>query len=48
MNALPIGRPRFVTLQEALGWQEIALAQDGGSSGVRDIALLESALAMPQ
>lgn len=48
MTARPIGRPRFVTVHEALGWQEMALAQDGGLSGLRDLPLLESALAMPR
>lgn len=40
-----IGRPRFVTLEEAMGWHEISISQHGGSMGVRDRGLLESALA---
>ncbi len=47
MTRLPIGRPRFVALEEALGWHETAIAQYGGSLGVRDVGLLESALAQP-
>lgn len=48
MTALSIGRPRFVTLEEAMAWQETAVAQFGGSLGLRDKGLLESALAQPQ
>lgn len=48
MTRLPIGRPRFVTLEEALGWHDTAIAQYGGSLGVRDMGLLESALAQPR
>jgi len=43
-----IGRPRFVTAEEALGWHEIAISQHGGSAGLRDRGLLESALAQPR
>lgn len=48
MTAFPIGRPRFITLEECLAWHESALAEYGGLSGVRDITLLESALSMPR
>jgi death-on-curing protein len=40
--------PTFLTLQEVLDLQEHQIAQYGGSLGVRDLGLLESALAMPQ
>lgn len=48
MTALPIGRPRFVTIEQALGWHEVLIVQYGGSHGLRDLALLESALAQPR
>lgn len=48
MSGMPIGRPRFVTLDEVLSWHETAIAEYGGSLGVRDLALLESALAQPR
>lgn len=48
MNPGPsIGRPRFVTLDDALAWHEISLVQYGGAPGIRDIGLLQSALAQP-
>ncbi len=48
MSGLPIGRPRFVTIEEVIGWHETAIAQYGGRPGLRDRSLLESALAQPQ
>lgn len=45
MSRMPIGRPRFVSLEEALAWQETAIAAYGGSRGLRDVTLLDSALA---
>jgi len=39
MSAFPIGRPRFVTVDEALAWHEAALAEYGGSPGMRDMGL---------
>lgn len=48
MNAFPIGRPRFVTIEECLGWHETGIVQYGGMRGLRDLTLLQSALAMPQ
>ncbi len=45
MTGLSLGRPRFVVTEEALAWHETAIAQFGGSAGVRDRGLLESALA---
>lgn len=43
-----IGRPRFLTVEEALAQQTIAMHQYGGRDGIRDMAALESAIAMPQ
>ena len=40
--------PTFLTLQEVLDLQEHQIARYGGSMGVRDLGLLESALGMPQ
>lgn len=48
MTALPIGRPRFVAVDEALAWHHIAVAQYGGDPGLRDRGLLESAIAQPR
>jgi death-on-curing protein len=48
MTSLPIGRPRFVTSDEALAWHAIAVAQYGGDPGLRDRGLLESAIAQPR
>ncbi len=46
--SLSIGRPRFVTVDEALAWHELAIREYGGDTGIRDRGLLESALAQPQ
>jgi len=48
MSPMPIGRPRFVTTEEALGWHAVLIAQYGGSEGLRDAGLLDSALAAPR
>lgn len=40
--------PRFLTRAEALSLHETAIDEHGGSYGVRDAGLLESAIAMPQ
>jgi death on curing protein len=40
--------PNFLTLHEVLVLHEDQIAQFGGTSGVRDVGLLESALAQPQ
>jgi len=48
MTPLPLGQPRFVTKEEALAWHEISIVQYGGSSGIRDLGALESALAQPK
>lgn len=40
--------PRFLTIDEALTLHETNIAQHGGSTGIRDRGLLESALAMPR
>lgn len=40
--------PTFLSLQEVLDLQEHQIARYGGSMGVRDLGLLESALAQPQ
>jgi death-on-curing protein len=38
----------FLTLEEVLRAHETQIAQFGGSSGIRDLGLLKSALSMPQ
>jgi death-on-curing protein len=38
---------RFLTLKEALELHHRIIEQSGGSSGIRDLGLLESALAQP-
>ncbi len=43
-----LGQPRFLTLQEVLTLHETAIDEHGGSHGIRDAGLLESALAMPR
>lgn len=43
-----LGRPRSGTVNDALAWHETAIAQYGGVGGIRDLGLLESALAQPQ
>ncbi len=48
MTRRSIGRPRFVTIDEALAYQELAIARFGGAPGLRDRGLLESAIAMAQ
>lgn len=40
--------PRFLTIDEVLTLHETGVDEHGGSYGVRDSALLESALAMPR
>lgn len=40
--------PKFLTLSEALEFHEDLVNEFGGSHGVRDLGLAESALAMPQ
>ena len=39
--------PRFLTLAEVLEFHEDLIREFGGSPGVRDLALAESAVAMP-
>ena len=41
-------RPVFLTLDEVLALHADQIAHDGGRPGVRDLGLLESALAMPR
>lgn len=41
-------QPDFLTLEDVLFLHEEGLARYGGSGGVRDIGLLESAVAVPQ
>lgn len=48
MTGMSIGRPRFGTVSEAIAWHELALAQYRGARGLRDLRLLESALAQPR
>ena len=43
-----MSEPLFLTLAEVLDLHKAQIEQYGGSCGVRDIGLLESALAMPQ
>jgi death-on-curing protein len=40
--------PLFLTLDEALGLHADQIRRYGGSSGLRDLGLLQSALAMPE
>jgi len=40
--------PRFVSLAEVLEFHKDLLRSFGGKPGIRDLALLESAVAMPQ
>src|SRR5438309_834749 len=40
--------PVFLTLEQALNFHEVAIDEYGGSHGVRDLGLLESALAQPE
>lgn len=40
--------PRFLTVEEVLSLHEAAIDEHGGSHGVRDAALLDSAVAMPK
>ena len=40
--------PKFLTLSEVLMFHEDLIRSFGGGQGVRDLRLLESALAMPQ
>lgn len=42
------GAPQFVTLEEVLDLHRLAVTQFGGSEVVRDLGLLESALAQPK
>ncbi|QOV88721.1 type II toxin-antitoxin system death-on-curing family toxin [Humisphaera borealis] len=43
-----MAEPRFLTADEVLELHEDQIDRYGGSAGVRDFGLLESALAMPQ
>ncbi len=45
MIPIGIGRPLFVDADEALAYHDISITRFGGSTGVRDHGLLESALA---
>lgn len=40
--------PKFLTLAEVLDYHEDLLHSYGGSPGIRDLSLLESAMAMPE
>ncbi len=40
--------PKFLTLSEVLEFHDDLIASFGGSPGVRDLGLAESALSMPQ
>lgn len=48
MSSFQLGRPRFVTLEEAIEFHGIGIDVFGGLSGLKDRALLESAIAMPR
>ena len=39
---------RYLTLGEVVALQQRALSQSGGAAGIRDLGLLESALAQPK
>lgn len=41
-------RIRYITVEQALYYQEKIVRETGGSVGIRDLGLLESALARPQ
>lgn len=47
MTLLAIGRPRFVTRDEAFAYHTVSIEEYGGAHGLRDVGMLESALAMP-
>jgi death-on-curing protein len=40
--------PKFLTLTEVLEFHEDLIREFGGSPGIRDLGLVEAALAMPQ
>ena len=40
--------PEFLTLDEVVELHRVQLARYGGASGIRDVGLLESAVAQPQ
>jgi death-on-curing protein len=44
----PARRPRFLALDEVLGLHERQIALYGGAAGLRDLGLLQSAVAVPQ
>ncbi|MFN7917660.1 MAG: Fic family protein [Vicinamibacterales bacterium] len=44
----PPGLMRYLTLGEVVTLHRRVLAQSGGASGIRDLGLLESALAQPK
>lgn len=43
-----MGEPVFLTIEEVVRLHDIQLERFGGLEGIRDVGLLESALAMPQ
>jgi death-on-curing protein len=43
----PAGEPRLLSLDEVLAFHERQIERYGGSPGVRDLGLLQSALALP-
>ncbi len=48
MSAFQIGRPRFVTTDEAVAFDAIGIDEYGGGHGLRDAGALDSALAQPR
>lgn len=45
---MKIGQPRFITLEEAVELHKIGIETFGGSPDIRDVGLLDSALAQPR
>jgi death-on-curing protein len=48
MTEFSIGKPRFVSIDEANEFHQALILQFGGSLGVRDVGALDSAMAMPR
>lgn len=48
MTEFSIGKPRFVSLDEAKEFHHALIVQFGGSLGLRDLGALDSAMAMPR
>ncbi len=48
MSTQSVARPRFISIDEAIAWHDVSLQEYGGLAGIRERALLESALGQPQ